>query len=195
EAPSAAGAAFSADIYPPTSLVPGPGFPTDEKWRVMTSGSLYANQNKEASTDLYLIMSTAGRTLAPGGVDTVAFAILAGDTFAEIQDAAARAQFNPTDVDDDPDEPGNLPRSFALYQNYPNPFNPSTTISFDLPARSDYTLEVFNILGQQVYRASGNAAAGRVRHVWDAAEQSSGVYLYRVTTDSYEASRKMLLLK
>lgn len=191
--PYTAGAARSDSIYPPVSLNPGPGFPTDEKYRILRSGTLYADINKNAQEDLFLIVSSGPFALASGAEDTIAFAILAGETFADIQDAAARANFNPTDVDDD--EPDNLPGRFTLYQNYPNPFNPSTTISFELPSRSEYTLEVINILGQTVYEYRGLAVAGRVELQWDASDHASGVYLYRVTAGDYSAARKMLLLK
>ena len=38
-----------------------------------------------------------------------------------------------------------LPDVFALHQNYPNPFNPTTTISYDLPKRSQVTLGNFAV--------------------------------------------------
>jgi hypothetical protein len=95
----------------------------------------------------------------------------------------------------------NLPSSFALAQNYPNPFNPTTTIKFSLPASGKATLEVFNVLGVLVATPfNGMANAGDNTVVWDGKNTkgesvASGVYLYRLTSGSYNETRKMMLLK
>jgi hypothetical protein len=105
-----------------------------------------------------------------------------------------------TETEDDFDEEGDddggvMPVAAKLYQNYPNPFNPGTVIPFDVSRRSAYTLTIFNVLGQEVYRLSGMADRGRVELPWDGSDYSSGVYLYRVTLGESSSSRKMLLLK
>jgi hypothetical protein len=94
------------------------------------------------------------------------------------------------------------PVHYSLGQNYPNPFNPSTSISFELPAMSQVTLEVFNLLGQQVaVVASGTKAAGRYTVSWDASKMASGVYFYRLTAipagggQTFTSLHKMVLLK
>lgn len=99
-----------------------------------------------------------------------------------------------TDIDDDP---GNeLPGRFTLFQNYPNPFNPSTTIAFDLPARTTVQLEVINILGQVTEtRDLGTLGAGVHEVEFDASHLASGVYLYRIVTDYSSQTRKMVLAK
>jgi hypothetical protein len=88
-----------------------------------------------------------------------------------------------------------LPTEFALSQNYPNPFNPTTTIEFSLPTASEYKLSIFNVLGQVVKTFEGRSEAGYLSFDWDASMQSSGVYLYRLEAGSFEATRKMVLLK
>jgi len=50
------------------------------------------------------------------------------------------------------------PTTYRLYQNYPNPFNPSTTIQFEIPNPSVVTVNVYNILGQEVATLLDNAA-------------------------------------
>lgn len=88
------------------------------------------------------------------------------------------------------------PNAFSLNQNYPNPFNPTTEISFSLPAASMVTLEVYNIAGQKIATlVNGHFGAGDHTVSWDASNNSSGIYLYRLTTDGYIATKKMLLLK
>lgn len=105
----------------------------------------------------------------------------------------------PTDVGDGIEI--ELPASFSLAQNYPNPFNPTTYIEFNLPAAGHVSLEVFNILGQQVRSLlDQEMPAGFHRVVFNGRnasgdELSTGVYLYRLKTDDYVASRKMILMK
>jgi hypothetical protein len=88
-----------------------------------------------------------------------------------------------------------LPTEFVLAQNYPNPFNPTTTIGFSLPVACEYRLTIINVAGQRVAEYSGWHEGGEVSLVWDASQFSSGVYFYRLTTDSFTSSKKMLLIK
>lgn len=88
-----------------------------------------------------------------------------------------------------------LPTEFALNQNYPNPFNPSTTISFNLPTATDYTLTIVNINGQVVETIDGFHEAGQVDVIWEAGNLASGVYLYRLSAGGFTATNKMVLLK
>ncbi len=89
-----------------------------------------------------------------------------------------------------------LPNEFGLQQNYPNPFNPTTDIAFALPTASHVTLEVFNVAGQQVaVLADGQFESGTHIVTWDASNQSSGIYLYRLITGDKVQTRKMILLK
>jgi hypothetical protein len=43
-----------------------------------------------------------------------------------------------------------IPNNFSLSKNYPNPFNPITNLDFSIPKRSNVTLRVFNMMGQEV---------------------------------------------
>jgi hypothetical protein len=94
-----------------------------------------------------------------------------------------------------------LPTSFALEQNYPNPFNPTTSIRFALPTAARIKLEVFNVLGQLVVTlVDDRLEAGYHQIEWDGhgsdgTAVSSGVYLYRLESTGFTATRKMLLLK
>lgn len=96
---------------------------------------------------------------------------------------------------------GNLPETFSLSQNHPNPFNPSTTIEFQLPRSSFVTLDIYDILGRQVNSlVSEFLSPGFKQVVWDGCDAngapvSSGVYFYRLTTDRFVETKKMLMLK
>ena len=94
-----------------------------------------------------------------------------------------------------------LPAEIGLAQNYPNPFNPTTTIEFSLPSRSDVTVEVFNILGQLVTTLADEALPAGLHSVeWDGhfnsgQAASSGIYFYRLRTETASIVRKMVLIK
>jgi hypothetical protein len=90
-----------------------------------------------------------------------------------------------------------IPDSYQLYQNYPNPFNPSTEIRFSLPRSGRVELTLFDLLGQKVSSLlDGEYAAGTYSVSVDGSDLSSGMYLYRLTTeDGYSAVRRMVLMK
>lgn len=87
-------------------------------------------------------------------------------------------------------------QSFELLQNYPNPFNPSTTIKFQLPVSSKVNLKVYDLLGREVstlldeYRESGN-----YKIVFDGTSLASGIYFFRIITNDFIQTKKMILMK
>ncbi len=90
----------------------------------------------------------------------------------------------------------NLPHNYQVFQNYPNPFNPSTTISFNLPEKSHVSIDIINLKGQKVYKITDQSfSAGSHEVIWNADGFSSGIYIYRITTENFTYSKKMLLLK
>lgn len=89
-----------------------------------------------------------------------------------------------------------VPNTFALHQNFPNPFNPATNITFELAARSRATLKIFNLLGQELATlVDAVHAPGSHTVVWNAAEMSSGVYVYRLEAEGRVATRKLVLAR
>jgi Concanavalin A-like lectin/glucanases superfamily/Secretion system C-terminal sorting domain len=94
-----------------------------------------------------------------------------------------------------------IPKEYALYQNYPNPFNPTTTIRFDLKQASTVTLEIYNVLGQNVMEQSyGSMNAGRYNEVVSMEKYASGVYYYRINAagndgQRYVSVKKLVLMK
>ena len=89
-----------------------------------------------------------------------------------------------------------LPTEFSLMQNYPNPFNPVTKISFAIPKKAKVNLSVYDILGRQITTlADDYKEPGSYEYRFDASSYASGVYVYRLTTDNFVVSKKMLYLK
>jgi hypothetical protein len=98
-----------------------------------------------------------------------------------------------------------IPDRFTLFSNYPNPFNPVTKIRFDIPANSksadgwqttNVKLIVYDILGKQnAVLINGDLKAGRYEVLFDATSLSSGVYFYKLVSDNFVDTKKMLLVK
>ena len=91
---------------------------------------------------------------------------------------------------------GTVPKEFSLSQNYPNPFNPSTNIKYSVPARNHVSLRVYNMLGQAVATLfDGVQEAGNYETTFDAANLSSGVYIYKLESGDVSLSKKLILIK
>ena len=100
------------------------------------------------------------------------------------------------------DENLTIPTQFALHQNYPNPFNPSTQISFDIPEGSELvSLNIYNILGKKVSTLLNNVVSpGKHKIEWNAKDNegnpvASGIYFYELSSSSFTARKKMLLIR
>lgn len=88
------------------------------------------------------------------------------------------------------------PTHFALGQNYLNPFNPSSTFSFSLPRPSFVSLEIYNLLGEEVATlVHERRAAGEHPVQWQANGLPSGVYVYRLRAGEFVQSKKLLLMR
>ena len=90
----------------------------------------------------------------------------------------------------------NVPDEFALEQNYPNPFNPSTVISFTIPQTSNVKLSVYNMLGEEVAVLINEMKdAGSYDLEFNASYLTSGMYLYKLEANSFNITKKMMLVK
>jgi hypothetical protein len=89
-----------------------------------------------------------------------------------------------------------VPDKNYLYANYPNPFNPATTIRFDLQKSGNVKLIIFDALGREVETiVNENLKAGVYEKSFDASGLTSGVYFYKLMTDDFAQTNKMLLVK
>lgn len=88
------------------------------------------------------------------------------------------------------------PSRFTLSQNYPNPFNPSTSISYTISEPGLVKLEVFDVLGQKVADLVNEVqTAGTHKIAFEASEIPSGIYIYRLSSDGQQTTRRMTLIK
>ena len=93
------------------------------------------------------------------------------------------------------------PLNFQLYQNYPNPFNPSTKIRFVIPSNSNKselftTLKIYDMLGNCISTLiNEEKQSGEYEVTFDGSSLASGIYVCRLTAGSYNAVRKLTLIK
>jgi uncharacterized lipoprotein YddW (UPF0748 family) len=89
-----------------------------------------------------------------------------------------------------------LVSTFALEQNYPNPFNPSTSIAFSLDATGHATLRIYDVLGRVVAVLVDEVRpAGTHTVMFDAANLSSGTYMYVLEQSGQRITALMTLMK
>lgn len=97
--------------------------------------------------------------------------------------------------------PDDIHFGFSLHQNNPNPFTTSTTISFILPYKTYVRLDIYSIDGRLI-RNLVNKPLPQGSHiaVWDGKDKSgknisSGIYFYRIASDNFIESKKLMLLR
>ena len=89
-----------------------------------------------------------------------------------------------------------VPTEYTLEQNYPNPFNPITTIRFSIPNTAHIRLAIYDILGNEIETLIDDAkTAGSYQVTVDAGSFASGIYFYRIITDNFVDTKKMILMK
>jgi hypothetical protein len=87
-------------------------------------------------------------------------------------------------------------KDFALYQNKPNPWNNHTIIGFHLPADAAASLTVYDLNGKVIKTFSDQYKAGYNSVMLSVDDlPSSGVYYYRLESDGYVASKKMVMVQ
>jgi xylan 1,4-beta-xylosidase len=96
----------------------------------------------------------------------------------------------------DVEENTETPKEFKLNNNFPNPFNPETTISYELPFKSQVTLTVFDLLGKEAtILVNGEESAGKQCVPWNASNFPSGIYFYCLKAGVFTVTKKMMLLR
>jgi hypothetical protein len=89
-----------------------------------------------------------------------------------------------------------IPAAYVLDQNYPNPFNPSTQIRYGLPKAGQVSLKIYDLTGREIATLVDQfQPAGQFTVTFDGKGLTTGVYFYRLSTESYSEVRRMLFVK
>jgi hypothetical protein len=95
-----------------------------------------------------------------------------------------------------PNAPKLPPKQFALKQNYPNPFNGYTHIQYDVAEATHITLNIYDIIGQKIATLVDKFQEPEQYNVpFDANNYPSGVYFYRLKSDKFVETKKLLIIR
>ena len=94
-----------------------------------------------------------------------------------------------------------MPEEFSISKAYPNPFNPTVNIDFSIPEESDINIQIFDLLGRNVFNHEQNFnTAGNYRFQWHGVNDSgmpiaSGVYFVTIQHKANIFKQKITFLK
>jgi hypothetical protein len=89
-----------------------------------------------------------------------------------------------------------ISNTYFLSQNYPNPFNPRTNIEFSVPKRSLIKINIYNEAGQLIQELINQTLnPGTYDTEFNGSNYSSGVYFYRLMSNDFNDTKKMVLIK
>ncbi len=172
-----------------------PDLSRSSKWLWLSGGVV----TTDSVNDIHFVISSGPYSIASGGTQMIAFALLGGANLPSLQASADAAQLKWNAIRGSlavDDAPGTIPLRYALRQNYPNPFNPTTTISYDLPKSSRVVLNIYDVLGREVRSlVDREQPAGRHEVSFDASALSTGMYFFRLTAGQFTDVKKLLLVK
>jgi glucose/arabinose dehydrogenase len=128
------------------------------------------------------------------------------DQFNELYVVATAAagkiwKFNKSPLATGIEENETLPKEYKLVQNYPNPFNPSTMISYSIPKAGYVKLQIFDITGKQIRSlVNTNQQPGKYDISFNGKDEygnslPSGIYFYSLSSEKFNETRKMLMIK
>jgi len=88
------------------------------------------------------------------------------------------------------------PSKYSLSQNYPNPFNSMCNVQFTMRNAGNAELVVYDVQGREVQTlVNESLKPGTYEVKFDGSQLTSGVYFYKLITDGFTETRKMLLIK
>ncbi len=168
-----------------------------EKFQALSSGiGRAAAGGTGAGTDVANVISSGPYSIPANGEIVIAYAMLAGNNLDDLKANSIAAKTKYNSLVGISNYNSQIPDRYSLSQNYPNPFNPATTIKFGLSQSGMTSLKIYNILGKEVTKlVNSNLQAGSYEVKWDASAFNSGVYFYRLETDGFIETKRMLLIK
>lgn len=186
--------------YLPAGLLNGNGLPFKSKTIIYAKqGTLYRSFSVSDNNEAYGMAA-----LPPGNYDIIVNRV--GYTSASANVTLSSGNnftinnlvftLNPLDRVGIQNIGTSVSKDFVLHQNYPNPFNPETKIRFEVVSAKNINITVFDVLGKEVATLVNNKfTPGTYEVSFDASKLSSGIYFYKLITDDFVDTKKMMLIR
>ncbi|MEO6693845.1 MAG: S8/S53 family peptidase [Ignavibacteria bacterium] len=172
------------------------GFTDQEKYQSLSSGIGRTQAGVTVGRDVANVIGSGPYTIPAGGVIFITFALIAGDNLNDLKANAIAARNKYNAVLSIVNYNSEIPDNYSLSQNYPNPFNPTTNIKFAIPKAGFTSLKVYDASGKEVSNLlNENIQQGSYEVQFDANNLTSGVYFYKLVTDGFVETKRMLLVK
>ena len=176
------------------------GFTDVEKWQAISGG---VQLPSAGPSDISFVIASGPFSIGAKDSIVIGFAMVAGTDLNDLQinaDSAKQLSMDIlTTVDDAQDN--NLPLDFSLKQNSPNPFNPNTIIQYQIARTTHVQLTIFDALGRRIrILVNSVQTPDSYNESWDGRNAagikvSNGIYFYRLQTNTFTETKKMLFLK
>ena len=164
-------------------------------WDWLTSGNINNSYSSGADGSVNVV-GLSPQTVALDETTEIWVGICVGSTDTDIINNMNAAESKYQTLTDVKLIDGLVPENYDLVQNYPNPFNPVTNIEFTIKERGFISLTIFDALGRAVNKlVHEELSAGNYSFKFDASDLPSGIYYYNLTTDKFNKTKKMVLLK
>ena len=171
----------------------------DNKWIGTDGGGLVKCDGTN-----WTVYDTSNSGLPTDGVECLAIDESGNKWIGTVNGLAVFNEGGIVSVEEKTKESNRIPTNYLLNQNYPNPFNPVTIIEYSIPSEvrgqrsegTNVTLKIYDILGREIATlVNEKQTHGNYEVSWDASNNPSGIYFYRLTSGDFTESRKMMLLK
>ena len=172
------------------------GFTDQEKYQSMSSGIGRQQAGGTSGRDVANVVGSGPYTIPANGEITVVFALIAGDNLNDLKANCVAAKNKYNSVVGISNFNSQIPEKYSLSQNYPNPFNPVTNLEFGISKSGFVSLKVYDMLGKEIATlVNENLNPGTYKYNFDASDLTSGIYFYKLESDGFQETKRMLLIK
>lgn len=172
------------------------GYTDQEKYQSISSGIGRDEAGGTSGRDVAHVVGCGPFTIPANGEIVIAYALIAGDNLADLQANCIAAKTKYNTLLGIVNYNSQIPDAYSLSQNYPNPFNPTTKINFGLTRAGFTTLKIYDAIGKEVSTlVNTNLQAGSYEALWNASAFTSGVYFYKLQSEGFVETKRMVLVK
>lgn len=169
------------------------GYSEAEKYTTMSTNRSAAGATGTGA-DICDVVSTGPFTLTQGDSVVVAFALLAGDSLADLQLSAVNAQLKYDSLYPPLAVQNQIPEHESDFLVFPNPVNDVIGIDFYCKENQVYSIQIKNTMGQVVKSMQiENRKTGKQRIEINTEGMPSGLYFVELASNSAQSTQKFVL--